>query len=445
MPAFSLPPRHTEVGVVFVVGDGSCAQLGLGEDTVELTKPRKIAYFDDKNIVHVVAGGLHNVALAQDGKLYSWGCNDDGALGRAGPEDQPGPVVDGLEGKVIVDVTCGDSCTMALTQEGEVYGWGQFRDAAGAVGFTPTVFKQSTPLKIEGLGKVKIIACGNHHVVCLQDDGKVLTWGDNSQGQLGRRPMSRRAAATSLKPRDITFTPDLKQTSLRREDARGKAIKSTKIFSAVYAGGYHTFLVHQSGALFVYGLNQWGQLGLGYNEEQATFMGPAHLEGDFNKTGIRMIAGGEHHTLLLDANGKVFACGRAENHQLGLAEEVITREMPQDMDMDGNRSKRLVNHLVAVEALAKFNIKTVSANAQSSIAVGADVPPPNSDTSNLWAWGYGDEGQLINDGEGDEVLPHNAFLNGRKAITASAGGQHSVLLLALNEKEQNARRSSGTA
>ena len=33
-------------------------------------------------VLHVVAGGMHTVALADDGTVWSWGVNDEGALGR---------------------------------------------------------------------------------------------------------------------------------------------------------------------------------------------------------------------------------------------------------------------------------------------------------------------------------------------------------------------------
>jgi len=32
---------------------------------------------------------MHTLALTAEGKLYSWGCNDDKALGRLGPENEP--------------------------------------------------------------------------------------------------------------------------------------------------------------------------------------------------------------------------------------------------------------------------------------------------------------------------------------------------------------------
>lgn len=82
--------KNTSVGQVFVVGSGDCGQLGLGQDVLERERLSALNYFADHQIVAVYAGGLHNIALSAGGKLFSWGCNDQKALGvfmlkQAGP------------------------------------------------------------------------------------------------------------------------------------------------------------------------------------------------------------------------------------------------------------------------------------------------------------------------------------------------------------------------
>ncbi|EER11581.1 pheromone response protein, putative, partial [Perkinsus marinus ATCC 50983] len=48
-------------------------------------------------VTQIAVGALHTLALdATSGMVYSWGCNDDGALGRLGQENQPRRI-DGLE------------------------------------------------------------------------------------------------------------------------------------------------------------------------------------------------------------------------------------------------------------------------------------------------------------------------------------------------------------
>lgn len=68
---------------------------------------------------------MHTVALASDGSVYTWGCNDDSALGRSGPENVPMKV--NLEIPVN-DVSAGDCHTIAYnTATNQVFYWGCYR------------------------------------------------------------------------------------------------------------------------------------------------------------------------------------------------------------------------------------------------------------------------------------------------------------------------------
>ena len=68
-------------------------------------------------------------------QVYTWGCNDEGALGREtkeGDEYVPGRVE--KLGKVkVVQVSGGDSHTVALASNGNVYCWGVFRVSANLI------------------------------------------------------------------------------------------------------------------------------------------------------------------------------------------------------------------------------------------------------------------------------------------------------------------------
>ncbi len=62
-------------------------------------------------------------------QVYTWGCNDEGALGRPtedGEEYTP-ELVKMLEGVVIVQISAGDCHTVFLTNMGLVYCCGIFR------------------------------------------------------------------------------------------------------------------------------------------------------------------------------------------------------------------------------------------------------------------------------------------------------------------------------
>merc|ERR1719309_1373450 len=69
--------RHTRgSGHVLTVGQGDTGQLGLGEDVMEKTRPGLVK--DVKEAVEVVAGGMHTVVLDKEGKVWTFGCNDEG-------------------------------------------------------------------------------------------------------------------------------------------------------------------------------------------------------------------------------------------------------------------------------------------------------------------------------------------------------------------------------
>ncbi|KAI8929480.1 regulator of chromosome condensation 1/beta-lactamase-inhibitor protein II [Entophlyctis helioformis] len=384
VPHLSLP--NTEVGDVFVVGSGDCGQLGLGQEVLEKERPALLHYFKEKQIVGVNAGGLHNLALSLDGKLYSWGCNDQKALGRDGEETEPGPV-EGLDKEFIVTAACGDSISAALTREGRVYAWGTFRDKTGIFGFAPGIKIQDRPHLIPELKSVVQIAAGTNHLVAVGRDGKIYTWGVGEQGQLGRKVISRHLVEASLTPRPVNFRPPHRLSSR---------------FTHVYCGGYHTFMVHETQALFSFGLNNYGQLGLGDAEDHDN---PEQVEGLEPADGIALVSGGEHHTVVLDQKGNVHTFGRGDSGQLGFPSTERLEE---------------AKHLPSLT-----NTVSVSANGAFSLAVCKDK---ESGINKLYGWGYGEMNQLANGGE-DSPEPSEFTLKGRHVIAAAAGGQHTLFLL----------------
>ncbi|KAL2914686.1 hypothetical protein HK105_205825 [Polyrhizophydium stewartii] len=379
----SLAPRNTEPGEVWVVGSGDCGQLGFGTDVLEKERPGRLKYFDDKEVVDVVAGGLHNIVITRNGKLYSWGCNDQKALGREGEETEPGPV-EGLDHEFIVNVACGDSISVALTATGFVYAWGTFRDNNGIFGFAPGIKVQDRPRKIEDLKNVVHISAGANHVVAVTLDGKAYTWGVGEQGQLGRKIISRHIVDSSLTPRSINF----------RSSRRVR-------FHNAFCGAYHTILIGEQGKMMCsFGLNNFGQLGQGDTDE---YDNPQAIDVPFS-SGVVQVAGGEHHTIALTEKMQVYAFGRGDSGQLGLLDAGTAVSTPTRLES--------IENVVSISAGGSFCLAIVSEN----------------DTNSLYGWGYGEMGQLANDSQ-DAPEPEKFEIKGRHVIAASAGGQHTIMLL----------------
>lgn len=79
-------------GEVLTFGSGDCGQLAHGneEDKDLIVKfPRIVYSLRDKKVCGISCGGLHNAVYTETGQVYTWGCNDDGSLGRVGEETSP--------------------------------------------------------------------------------------------------------------------------------------------------------------------------------------------------------------------------------------------------------------------------------------------------------------------------------------------------------------------
>ena len=95
--------------------------LGLGDigEEYEIKKARRVPFFDTglaaRRILKIACGGMHTVALSNMGKVYTWGCNDEGALGREGPENQPLEVANTLR-IPITNIAAGDCHSIAYNE-----------------------------------------------------------------------------------------------------------------------------------------------------------------------------------------------------------------------------------------------------------------------------------------------------------------------------------------
>ncbi len=163
-------------------GDG---QLGQG-DLVQRAEPAQLAGLSD--IVYASVGYSHALALRADGKVFAWGRNAAGQVGVIGDgtaaDKQLAPVeVAGLPAD-IVEIVAGSEHSLALTADGEVFAWG--RNQYGNLGQGSfDADRHPAPVAVPGLRDVIDLATGRDHVLALRADGTVATWGLGASGQLG--------------------------------------------------------------------------------------------------------------------------------------------------------------------------------------------------------------------------------------------------------------------
>jgi regulator of chromosome condensation len=94
------------------------------------------------------------------------------------------------------------------------------------------------------------------------------------------------------------------------EKIHGKNVKD------VFCGNHHSFYINKNGQVFGWGLNNHGQLGIGHKENVSI---PEHVR-KLDGQNVTMMAGGEHHTIAVTIEGKVYCWGRNDEAQCGLGD-----------------------------------------------------------------------------------------------------------------------------
>ncbi|XP_073837687.1 regulator of chromosome condensation 1 [Musca autumnalis] len=389
--ALPLPERPRVVGRALVCGQGDMGQLGLGDDDSKFERKRPALLEKIANVVDVKAGGMHNLVLTHDGRVFSFGCNDEGALGRdsseEGSEFEPRPV--DLPGKVL-KISAGDSHSACLLEDGRVFAWGSFRDSHGNMGLTLEGNKRM-PINVLPDMTCCDIASGADHLVILTCQGKVYTVGCAEQGQLGRVSL-RSASGEGRRGKTELLKPGL------------VVIKNkNKPIEAIWATNYCTFLREaQSGIIWAFGLNNYKQL-LAIAKDLPTIINPINTKIE----NVKQIAGGQHHTLILKEDGSVFVIGRKDYGRLGLG--TVADDLTE---------------LKPITALKGKKIVSVSCGEAQSFAL--------TDDGKLYSWGMGSNHQLGTGSDDDALEPVlivSKQTEGKRIIRASSGGQHSIFLV----------------
>jgi alpha-tubulin suppressor-like RCC1 family protein len=167
------------------IGDGTGGTTPpVGVFNPPFYRPRPVTVRDLTGVRRVAAGFQHSLALGVDGRVWSWGDNVAGQLGRA----IPGGVVATVPGAVagLADVTAiaaGHHHSLALRSDGTVWSWGS--NSRGQLGTGGGSASSPSPAQVPGLSNVIAIAAGQAHSMALRSDGTVWTWGANDNGQLG--------------------------------------------------------------------------------------------------------------------------------------------------------------------------------------------------------------------------------------------------------------------
>jgi len=173
----------TDAGVVFSFGHSRYG--ALGHDSMESeVLPRRIEALAETGLqfVAVAAGNLHALALTDKGEVYGWGDSEANGLGQA---QRTPKLVAKLAGKHVKLVYAQDNASCAVTEKGELYTWGGSTSYSCCNLCHGVATPQQTPKRVETLRHVKVTAvaiCGIHTIVA---DAYGAAWGFGERSNFG--------------------------------------------------------------------------------------------------------------------------------------------------------------------------------------------------------------------------------------------------------------------
>ncbi len=311
-------------------------------------------------------------------KSGSWGLNNFGQLGR-GVFDVTGEYRSGVPAPMIVlsdaiSISSGGNGwhKLALKSNGDVWGWGA--NSEGQLGKDPlTLYSSNTPILIEGVSNIIQVANGVLCSMALRADGKVITWGDNDYGQRG----------------DGNFYGYYHVPY---------QIPELDCIVSISSGDYHAAAVKSDGTVWTWGYGYYQQLG--WDSTGLPFHSspkPHQVPGISDAVAV---AAGGYHTLVLRGNGTVLAFGRNDEGQLG----------------DGTTTTRFTP--MTVPGLT--NVAAVRAGTWHSLAILQDGT----------VRGWGDNGGKLGNGSMDRAFAPVQPLDIGPVLDVQGGYYHTMYLRA---------------
>ncbi|MCL1900194.1 MAG: hypothetical protein FWG11_06770, partial [Promicromonosporaceae bacterium] len=321
--------------------------------------------------LQVGMGRLHGAALLEDGTVAAWGEDSGGLLGRLGQMHSGGDVwnwgfsgtaepglVRGVGGngvlEGIVQISVGNHTTLALGEDGTVYGWG--RNHRGQVGVPPAAYPNQNvgcwpvspepsspvawgttgevwceplPVRVPGLpGDVVEVVAGNTHSLAVTAEGHVYAWGSTQLGRLGEGTVGANEHS------DMSHVPQ----RVRRSAAAGDYL--TGVVQAA-AGAGHSLAVTGDGLVYTWGSNSSGALGLGGATDLSNYR--AYATQIPSLSNIVQVAAGSGigngqiinttqlggGSFAVTADGGVYAWGNNTQASLGLGTTGGSHPLPQ--------------------------------------------------------------------------------------------------------------------
>ena len=177
------------------LGDGTTSEYKVPNSTpIEITSQFNLS--EGETITQISLGCYHSSAITSSGRLFTWGYNEYGLLGDGTTTDRYTPTeitsqFNLSEGETITQISLDGTHSSAITSEGRVFTWGRNDYGQLGDGTHDYFVAHSTPIEITNqfelnAGEIIIqIFLGGGASSAIASSGRIFTWGDNTEGQLG--------------------------------------------------------------------------------------------------------------------------------------------------------------------------------------------------------------------------------------------------------------------
>ncbi|MBQ8894900.1 MAG: hypothetical protein IJ043_10910 [Clostridia bacterium] len=314
-----------------------------------------------------------------------------------------------VNGKV-AGIFCGDGANFAVTEAGDLYGWGQV--GLSALDESGKVFQN-----------VKKVCAAGDTIYLLATDGILYARGNNAnslipgqsaayvesfvkvEGDVKDMALSETAGAI-LKNSGNLYVVGVNTYGQLGRNAERVADTNTKLasnVSKVVVTGRSLYYLTADGSVYGVGSNAYGQFGLGNKEVQAA---PVKIN-----QGCSDIAAGEDFTLVLKTDGSVWSAGNNSFGQLGRqpVEKLPVYEEGETPPVPAPAPAGSFGQLELAE------VTKIEAHGRTAFALkGTEV----------YGWGHNHLGQL-GEGSGNASLP---ILIHKKAAALAAGDNCTLIL-----------------
>ena len=149
-----------------------------------------------------------------------------------------------------------------------------------------------TLLSLPNNERISFITCGQSHSICLTENNLSYVWGDNQYGELGLGDKSLRNIPTLF------------------------SLPNNERISFITCGNSHSICLTENNLCYVWGWNEYGQLGLGDNNNRYI---PTLLKLPNNER-ISFITCGSNYSICLTENNLCYVWGYNYYDQLGLGD-----------------------------------------------------------------------------------------------------------------------------